>query len=112
MELILASLLTCEYATGLVDQIYKQHTDTPKSELVQIVAESTEKGCFEDANADWRNGFYPPNPEDKPMAQVTYRGVKYDSEAYRQMVQEEAQKRNHDLMYRGIKVKRKFASKS
>jgi len=48
----------------------------------------------------------------KPMAQVTYRGVKYDSEAYRQMVQAEAQKRNHDLMYRGIKVERKFASKS
>ena len=48
----------------------------------------------------------------KPMAQVTYRGVKYDSEAYRQMVQAEAQKRNHELMYRGIKVERKFASKS
>ena len=48
----------------------------------------------------------------KPMAQVTYRGVKYDSEAYRQMVQAEAQKRNFDLMYRGIKVERKFASKS
>ena len=57
-------------------------------------------------------GFYPPYPEDKPMAQVTYRGVKYDSEEYRQMVHHEAQKRNHDLMYRGIKVKRKFASKS
>ena len=48
----------------------------------------------------------------KPMAQVTYRGVKYDSEEYRKMVQVEAQKRNHDLMYRGIKVERKFASKS
>jgi len=46
------------------------------------------------------------------MAQVTYRGVKYDSEAYREMVQVETQQRNHDLMYRGIKVKRKFASKS
>ncbi len=46
------------------------------------------------------------------MAQVTYRGVKYDSEAYREMVQAEAQQRNHDLMYRGIKVERKFASKS
>ena len=55
---------------------------------------------------------YPPNPEDKPMAQVTYRGVKYDSEEYRKMVQVEAQKRNHDLMYRGVKVERKFASKS
>ena len=48
----------------------------------------------------------------KPMAQVTYRGVKYDSEEYRNMVQAEAQQRNFDLMYRGIKVKRKFASKS
>ena len=52
MEFILASLLSCEYATGLVDQIYKQHTDTPKSELIQIVEQSTEKGCFEDAKAD------------------------------------------------------------
>jgi len=52
MEILLVSLLSCEYATGLVDQIYKQHTNTPKSELVQIVAESTEKGCFEDAQVD------------------------------------------------------------
>ena len=52
MEVLLSTLLTCEYATGLVDQIYRQHTDTPKSELVQIVASSTEPGCFEDANAD------------------------------------------------------------
>ena len=52
MEVLLTTLLTCEYATGLVDQIYRQHTETPKSELVQIVAESTEKGCFEDAQVD------------------------------------------------------------
>ena len=52
MELLLASLLTCEYATGLIDAIYQQHTETPKSELIQIVAESTEKGCFEDVKAD------------------------------------------------------------
>ena len=52
MELILASLLSCEYATGLVNAIYQQHTDTPKSELVQIVEQSTEKGCFEDVKVD------------------------------------------------------------
>jgi len=52
MELLLAGLLSCEYATGLVNQIYEQHTDTPKSELIQIVEESTEKGCFEDAQVD------------------------------------------------------------
>jgi len=42
------------------------------------------------------------------MAQVTYRGVSYDSADYRKMVLDEAQhNRNHDLMYRGIKVKSK-----
>jgi len=39
------------------------------------------------------------------MAQVTYRGVSYDSEEYNKMVLDEAAKRNrHDLMYRGLKV--------
>ena len=46
------------------------------------------------------------------MAQVTYRGVKYDSEEYRKMVQVEAQKRNHDLMYRGVKVTKKLVTQS
>ena len=47
------------------------------------------------------------------MAKVTYRGVEYDTQEYNQKVlAEAAQHRNHDLMYRGIKVERKFASKS
>ena len=46
------------------------------------------------------------------MAQVTYRGVSYDSEEYNAKVLAEAQKQRHELMYRGIKVERKFASKS
>ena len=42
------------------------------------------------------------------MSQVTYRGVKYDSEEYRAMlIKEHDQTRNHDLMYRGIKVRSK-----
>ena len=45
------------------------------------------------------------------MAQVTYRGVSYDSEEYNAKVLAE-QKQRHELMYRGIKVERKFASKS
>ena len=52
MEVLLTALLSCEYATGLVNAIYQQHTETPKSELIQIVEQSTEKGCFEDAKAD------------------------------------------------------------
>ena len=45
------------------------------------------------------------------MAQVTYRGVKYDSEEYNKMVLDEAAKRNrHDLMYRGLKVAKKLVT--
>ena len=51
--------------------------------------------------------------EDKPMAQVTYRGVKYDTEEYRKLILDEAQKtRNHDLMYRGVKVTKKLVTQS
>ena len=53
---------------------------------------------------------YPPYPEDKPMATVTYRGVSYDSEEYRKMVLDEATKRQrHELMYRGLKVTKAVA---
>ena len=39
------------------------------------------------------------------MAQVTYRGVSYDSEEYNaKVLAEAAQKQRHELMYRGIKV--------
>ena len=44
------------------------------------------------------------------MAQVTYRGVQYDSKEYNAKVLAEAeQARNHDLMYRGLKVVRTVA---
>lgn len=47
------------------------------------------------------------------MTTITYRGVKYDAEQYKAKVLEERDQRNrHDMMYRGIKVERKFASKS
>ncbi len=47
------------------------------------------------------------------MATVTYRGVEYDTEEYnKKVLAEAAQHRNFDLMYRGVKVSRKFASKS
>ena len=44
------------------------------------------------------------------MAQVTYRGVSYDSEEYnKKVLAEAAQKQRHDLMYRGLKVTKKVA---
>ena len=45
------------------------------------------------------------------MAKVTYRGVEYDSEEYNKRVLAEAdQRRNHDLIYRGLKVSKKLVS--
>ncbi|AJK27613.1 hypothetical protein PTIM40_198 [Cyanophage P-TIM40] len=43
------------------------------------------------------------------MTIITYRGVKYDAEQYKAKILAEAdQKRNHELMYRGIKVTKKL----
>ena len=45
------------------------------------------------------------------MAQVTYRGVQYDTDEYNKKVLAEAnQHRNFDLMYRGLKVTKKLAA--
>ena len=42
------------------------------------------------------------------MAQITYRGVSYDSEEYNaKVLAEAAQRDRHDLMYRGLKVNSK-----
>ena len=58
-------------------------------------------------------GSNPPYLRYKPMAKVTYRGVEYDTAEYNKRVLDEAaQQRNHDLMYRGIRHEHKFASKS
>jgi len=45
------------------------------------------------------------------MAKVTYRGHQYDTEEYRQvLIAEHQQTRNHDLMYRGLKVSKPVAA--
>ena len=60
------------------------------------------------------------------MTIITYRGVQYNADSYKakvlaeqellpckaKVLAEQEQNRNFDLMYRGIKVERKFASKS
>lgn len=44
------------------------------------------------------------------MTTITYRGVKYDAEQYKaKVLAEAAQVRNHELMYRGVKVQKKLA---
>jgi len=50
MEFLLASLLTCESAQSIIDNI---KPSTPnRAELVEVIQENTEKGCFEDAQVD------------------------------------------------------------
>lgn len=42
------------------------------------------------------------------MAKVIYRGVEYDTEEYNaKVLDENAQRQRHDLMYRGLKVRSK-----
>ena len=50
MELLLATLLSCESAQSIINNI---KLSTPnREELVEVIQEATEKECFEDANAD------------------------------------------------------------
>ena len=50
MELLLATLFTCESAQSIIDNI---KPSTPnREELVEVIQLSAEKGCFEDAKAD------------------------------------------------------------
>ena len=50
MELLLATLLSCESAQSIIDNI---KSSTPnREELVEVIQMSAEKGCFEDAKAD------------------------------------------------------------
>ena len=48
MEILLATLLSCESGQSIIDNI---KLSTPnREELVEVIQDATEKGCFEDAN--------------------------------------------------------------
>ena len=91
-------LLTCGEAKDIINDVKSQYGNTADTEIVQTVQDATEPGCDWDANADWRNGSHPPYPEDKPMAQVTYRGVKYDTDSRKSNTPIKS-----ELTYRGVK---------
>ena len=50
MEFLLASLLTCESAQNIIDNINLSTRN--RDELVEVIQENTEKGCFEDVKVD------------------------------------------------------------
>ena len=50
MEFLLATLLRCESGQSIINNI---KSSTPnREELVEVIQENTEKGCFEDAQVD------------------------------------------------------------
>ena len=50
MDILLATLLTCEEAKGITDKVGP--TDPVRTELIEVLKGSTEKGCEWDAQVD------------------------------------------------------------
>ena len=64
MELLLATLLSCESGQSIINNI---KLSTPnREELVEVIQDATEKECFQDAQVDWRNGAKIPTTLEKP----------------------------------------------
>ena len=50
MDILLATLLTCEEAKGITDKV--SPSDPVRTELIEVLKVSTEKGCEWDAQVD------------------------------------------------------------
>ena len=101
---ILASLialgapLNCADANELLSLI--RPFDPQRLEMVKVIVVHTDPVCFEDAKADWRNGLINLIPTGaNQMANVTYRGVKYDTNRNKSQ-----QSNKVELVYRGVKL--------
>ena len=91
-------LLTCGEAQDIISNVKSEYGNTADTEIVQTVQDATEPGCDWDAHVDWRNGVLSTLSRGKPMAQVTYRGVKYDTDSRKATAPSKS-----DLTYRGVK---------
>ena len=58
MDILLATLLTCEEAKGITDKVAS--ADPIRTELIEVLKMSTEKGCEWDASST--EGTGPKNP--------------------------------------------------
>ena len=94
---VIATAFSCIEAQALIDKMqeFKIEEET-RAEMISVVIEETPH-CEWDANADWRNGLITLT-EDKPMAQVTYRGVKYDTDTRKASAPVKS-----EMTYRGVK---------
>ena len=75
-------------------------------EITRVVIAHTDPMCFKDAKADWRNGCQSPiTLGENQMAQVTYRGVKYDTNDSKTQ-----QTNKVALVYRGVKLEKELVA--
>ena len=90
--------LDCEHASELIDSARNNPDKSEQLEITRVVITHTDPMCFKDAKADWRNGCQSPiTLGENLMAQVTYRGVKYDTNNKKAQQAKEV-----ELTYRGI----------
>ncbi len=101
MTFLIATLFSCEDANELISKMRTYRTsEENRSELIQVVKDSTNNECDWDAKADWWNGVKSLLLWSKPKAKVTYRGITYDTENRPNQTQRLAERQE---IYRGVK---------
>ena len=102
--ILLGAPLNCADANELLSLV--RPFDPERLEMTRVIIAHTDPVCFEDAKADWRNGAkIPTTLGANQMAQVTYRGVKYDTD------RNKGQQTNKvDLTYRGVRIEKELTS--
>ena len=95
--IVIGAPLDCETASELIDSASNNPNKSEQLEIVRVVVAHTDPVCFKDAKVDWRNGLINLLLWRNQMAQVTYRGVKYDTNRNKAQQAKEV-----ELTYRGI----------
>ena len=102
--------VSCTDINTLVDRakVYPDLSVEERQEIIDLYYDFGEKYGLDcrDAKADWRNGFKKSNYfRRNQMAQVTYRGVVYDTD------RNKAKQTNKvDLTYRGVRLEKELTS--
>ena len=96
--------LDCDHASELIDSARNNPDKSEQLEITRVVIAHTDPMCFKDAKADWRNGCQSPiTLGETQMAQVTYRGVKYNTNDKKNQ-----QTNKVDLTYRGVQLEKEL----
>jgi len=104
--IVIGAPLDCETAAELIDSARNNPDKSEQLEITSVVIAHTDPMCFKDAKADWRNGCQSPiTLGETQMAQVTYRGVKYDTNDSKTQ-----QTNKVDLVYRGVKLEKELVA--